>query len=120
MCTHLSSTIRACVTAGLLCLGLAGFAQTTSIARLDTATVIRKSHMKGTPDRYDLRAPKVMFDPATAVWTSSQVSTGYSTRGACRHTNGCTVIRVRTCRINDTNGRVLGRTTKKSMFHNYE
>jgi len=99
---------------------LTSMAQAPPEARLDTATVIRKSHMEGMPDRYEMRAPRLTFDPATSIWTTSQVTTSHRSRGECRRTNGCTVVRERTCRINDRIGRVLGCTTEKSVFPNYE
>ena len=95
--------------------------QNTDFPKMDSTQVIRKAkrhHAYWT--EYWVSPPAISFDEKERTWTVHSVKTQHTTRGDCKNTNGCTVVKSVTLVIDDKNGKVVSKTKEKKIFPNYE
>ncbi|NOQ75068.1 MAG: hypothetical protein GQ574_23850 [Crocinitomix sp.] len=64
--------------------------------------------------------PKIQQEKGDIYWEFTSQKSGYTDKGDCANTNGCSIIYTRTIKINAVNGKVMGKKETKSIFPNYE
>ncbi len=53
-------------------------------------------------------------------WTISIYKYKHSSKGQCKYTNGCTIVRHLVVVINDIDGKIISKKLNESVFYNYE
>lgn len=64
--------------------------------------------------------PILKAEKGKIYWEIISIKTGYTKKGDCANTNGCSIVYRRVIKINATNGKVIGKKDSKSIFPNYE
>jgi hypothetical protein len=64
--------------------------------------------------------PKLKEEKGKVYWEIISTKTGYTERGNCAKTNGCSIIYKRIIKINAATGKVMSKKQTKSIFPNYE
>jgi hypothetical protein len=89
--------------------------------QLDTLSVIKKAKKYNSywTNNCD-RDPSIVFDAKHKTWTVHSSKTQHITRGNCKYTNGCTMVKSVTLVISDNKKKVVSKTKEKKKYPNYE
>ncbi|MFT5822350.1 MAG: hypothetical protein ACI8ZM_003606 [Crocinitomix sp.] len=64
--------------------------------------------------------PELKADKGKIYWEFTTQKSGYTNKGPCAKTNGCSIIYTRTIKVNAVNGTVISKKESKAIFPNYE
>ncbi len=89
--------------------------------QMDTLSVIKKAkkHNSYWTNKW-AREPSIVYDEKHKTWTVHSSKTQHITRGNCKYTNGCTMVKSVTLVIDDNKKKVVLKKRSKLKFHNYE
>lgn len=89
--------------------------------QMDTLSVIKKAkkHNSYWTNKW-AREPSIVYDEKHKNWTVHSSKTQHITRGNCKYTNGCTLVKSVTLVIDDNKKKVVSKTNWKKTYPNYE
>lgn len=91
---------------------------TSEITQEEAIDIARKKGYYQTGKAW--REPVVSYNSEKRCWIIQCVRYETSHRGKCKHTNGCSIVTTKTLSIESRGGKVVGKTTTRKKFPNYE
>lgn len=105
----------------LICLAHAGQAQQVICENtLDRAAVKKKAKRLGVRFDHPSWFSGIGYHKEACEWEAWSAKTRHTNWGDCKHTNGCTVQKTITVKLDAATGKLKSRKKKRSKYPNYE